>query len=157
MESSECPLSSNALEKEAPSIERVLSVRMVYNYTEKTILLSGEEDIIQSIKQQAEKLFSLSHVRLEIDKKPLTLAEQLFSTPNPKVFVIGIKNKCALEECKNIAHSLAMALCCKFCKKSFCQRHFIPEEHVCENISVCKEEAAQDNLKRLLNKQVPRR
>ncbi|KAI5191295.1 hypothetical protein NEMIN01_1454 [Nematocida minor] len=157
MESSEPAVGQQYQEiEDAQTVERTLSIKIVYNYSEKTILVTISEDILEKIKRKAHELFGLSCIRLEIDRKPVTAPEQIFNHPSAKITVVGIKNKCMLEKCKNRVNPTS-DLECKFCCKSFCIKHSIPEGHACENISDCKEKAAQENLKKLLSSGRPSR
>ncbi|KAH9386199.1 uncharacterized protein NEMAJ01_1095 [Nematocida major] len=135
---------------EAPCINRTISIGLVYNYVEKLITVEGTENILAEIKRKAHEAFGLSCVRLEIGKKPITSVDQIFSQIPPMISVIGIKNKCHIEKCKNRVNT-ASEMKCKFCTKSFCIKHSIPEGHSCENISECKQNAAEENLKKLLS------
>ncbi|EJW02621.1 hypothetical protein EDEG_02979 [Edhazardia aedis USNM 41457] len=40
---------------------------------------------------------------------------------------------------------------CKFCKKMYCGKHRIPEEHECKNMDCWKKEAMERNSSKLLN------
>ncbi|KAI5188661.1 hypothetical protein NECID01_0274 [Nematocida sp. AWRm77] len=156
MESSKECMASHLSEKEPCAVERGVSVKIVHNYNEETVLACVGEDVIEKIKKKAHELFGLSCVRLEVDRKPLVSPTQIFSMPSPRVYVLGVKNKCAVQVCRNSAGS-SISISCKFCAKSFCTKHTLPEEHVCEQISLCKEEAAQENLKNLLGGSIRKR
>ncbi|KAI5184387.1 hypothetical protein NEHOM01_0132 [Nematocida homosporus] len=130
-------------------VERTLSVKIVYNYTEQLLSLAFNEDIIASLKKKAHELFGLSCIRLEIDHKPLTSPSQLLSAPLPSVLVLGIRRKCSHSSCTNPI--LTSSLACKYCTKAFCAKHSVPEEHLCDSLDRCREAAAQDNSERLLS------
>ncbi|KAI5161006.1 hypothetical protein NEAUS03_1456 [Nematocida ausubeli] len=150
MESSEPAVTPAHKAKESHSVIRQISFTIVYNYIEKAISTNVSEDILEEIKEKAKELFGLSCIRLEIDKKPVTSPSQIFGISNLKITVIGIKNKCALSMCKNRVNS-PKDLRCKFCLKSFCIKHSIPEGHSCENILDCKDVAIKNNIKNLLH------
>ncbi|OAG29403.1 hypothetical protein NEDG_00536 [Nematocida displodere] len=151
MESGERCVFSQVGDNDACSgAERTVSIKIVYNYAEESVLVSASADIVDEIKKKAHELFSLSCIRLEIDGRPLKSADQIFGVEVPVVSVIGIKKKCAVGVCKNSAGS-SLQTTCKFCTKNFCIRHSIPEEHTCENLSMCKAEAVQENLEKLLS------
>lgn len=150
MESSEPAVKAQHKEtEEGKAVERTTSLKVVYNYSEKTILVTLSAGILEEIKKKVHELFGLSCIRLEIDRKPIISADQIFASPSPKITVTGIKNKCCLQNCTNRV-KLTSELECKFCSKSFCIKHALPEGHFCDNISECKAQAAEENLKKLL-------
>jgi len=155
MESSKKCVLSSVSEKPSPPVERTLSIKIVHNYVEKSIVLSSSEDFIETIKRKAHELFSLTCVRLELDRKPLVSASQLFALSHPKVLIYGVKNKCGVSLC-NISSGTSISIYCKFCSKSFCSKHTMPEEHLCEQISICIKESVLENSKNLLS-QLPKR
>ncbi|KAI5171354.1 hypothetical protein NEFER03_0713 [Nematocida sp. LUAm3] len=127
------------------SVERTIGIKIIYNYAEKNLLLPVESDLLERIKKEASEIFSVSSVRLEVEGKPLLSAQQIISCSSP-ITILGIKNKCILSNCCNRASSIT----CKYCEKAFCSKHTIPEEHACEHIDKCKEEAITNNRKKLL-------
>ncbi|KAI5183000.1 hypothetical protein NEIRO03_0627 [Nematocida sp. AWRm78] len=150
MESSEPAVTSTHKVEETQSVVRQISIIIVHNYVERTISVNVSEGILEEIKGKAKELFGLSCIRVEIDKKLITSADQIFKCTNPKITIAGIKNKCALSMCRNRVNS-SSDLECKFCSKSFCIKHSIPEGHSCENISDCKDVAIKNNIRNLLH------
>lgn len=156
MESSELPVEQKHKEiEEAQQVERTLSVKLLYNYSEKTILVPISEDIIETIKTKAHELFGLSCIRLEIDRKPVVSIEQIFTHSSSRISVIGVKNKCSMEKCKNRINLSTPDMECNFCRKAFCIKHSIPEGHSCQNISKCREKAIQENHRKLMTSRKP--
>jgi len=51
--------------------------------------------------------------------------------------------KCIIKECLN--RTTLIIGDCKYCKKSFCSPHRLPEDHKCENLEECKKEHFQRN------------
>lgn len=141
--------------EETQEVERTLSIKLLYNYNEKTILVPVSENILEQIKEKAHDLFGLSCIRLEIDRKPVISSEQIFSNTSQSICVAGVKNKCSMEKCKNRINLLTSDLECNFCNKAFCMRHSIPEGHSCQNISECREKAAKENHRKLMATKKP--
>lgn len=149
--------SACAMEQEAPQgkdihqeieqiAEKMITVRLIYNYEEQIVQVPVVGDSLMEIQRKAHELFSLSCIRLEIEHKPLTSIDQLIASSG-KVTVCGTKSKCMLLSCRNRP---IVSLLCKYCSKAFCQLHSIPEEHKCDKIAICHKEAAQKNKRSLL-------
>ena len=57
--------------------------------------------------------------------------------------------KCKFPNCKN--KILSVSLSCNGCKKMYCGKHRLPEDHLCENLSNLRETKKLENEKKLLN------
>merc|ERR1711977_87152 len=69
------------------------------------------------------------------------VAEGAEATPEKKKKKKKKKNGCGVEGCKE--RVVLLIGDCKFCSKSFCQAHRLPETHACPEMKSCKEQAQQ--------------
>merc|ERR1712144_4079 len=77
---------------------------------------------------------------MKVDEEPLPLvAEGAEATPEKKKKKKKKKNGCGVDGCKD--RVVLLAGDCKWCQKSYCQAHRIPECHHCPSIKDCKAEA----------------
>ena len=60
----------------------------------------------------------------------------------------GIKKKCAHENCTD---KVVLIGDCRYCTKSFCGKHRLPEDHVCPELKSCKQLAYDRNQEKLMN------
>jgi predicted nucleic acid binding AN1-type Zn finger protein len=58
-----------------------------------------------------------------------------------------MKNNCGYETCTRFQAKIIGD--CKFCLKSFCLFHRLPEEHSCNKIEECKRRSYDDNKMRI--------
>lgn len=59
------------------------------------------------------------------------------------------KPKCGVEGCKGRVVQIIGT--CKWCSKTHCQEHRLPESHMCHRIQSCRDSAAEMNRRNLEN------
>lgn len=146
-----CPAEAAAGPSDAGGEAKRLRLKIVHAYVEKEIDVVAGGNLVASIKHAAHAAFSLACLRLEVGGRPLIAPEQVAEAAEHAlaIEVFGVKDKCSLPRCRNRV-SKAGDFECKFCASAFCIRHHLPEEHKCQCIKKCKEEAAKKNNVRLI-------
>jgi len=115
------------------------------------------DDIKKKLCEQEPELeTSIKMLRLVFDEKILSDHTKSLSACGIKedstIFIKRITssppNKCCFEVCpKKIAVIVGD---CKFCQKSFCTQHRLPEAHACPNIQACRQQSFDKNKEKLL-------
>ncbi|KAG1141395.1 hypothetical protein G6F37_012143 [Rhizopus arrhizus] len=59
------------------------------------------------------------------------------------------KTRCAFQSCSE--KSVKIIGNCRYCQSNFCVRHRLPEDHLCENLTNCKQAAYERNSMKLLS------
>ena len=55
--------------------------------------------------------------------------------------------KCQNQDCKKNVDIIVGD--CNYCKKNFCQKHRLPEDHSCQNLEDCRKSAFTKNSNKL--------
>ncbi|KAG0760559.1 hypothetical protein G6F16_008376 [Rhizopus arrhizus] len=59
------------------------------------------------------------------------------------------KTRCAFQSCSE--KPVKIIGNCRYCQSNFCVRHRLPEDHLCENLTNCKQAAYEKNSMKLLS------
>ncbi|EIE88012.1 hypothetical protein G6F46_001880 [Rhizopus delemar] len=59
------------------------------------------------------------------------------------------KTRCAFQSCSE--KPVKIIGNCRYCQSNFCARHRLPEDHLCENLTNCKQAAYERNSMKLLS------
>ncbi|KAI9281655.1 ubiquitin family-domain-containing protein [Sporodiniella umbellata] len=59
------------------------------------------------------------------------------------------KSRCAFNSCSD--KTVKIIGDCRYCQSKFCARHRLPEDHLCENLTSCRQAAHERNSIKLLS------